>query len=224
MVNALNRTSIAGLLANNLNLTDTTLEVDYDRVVIAEDGSNLRFIDVELVLNNETRIMIGNLTVSSDDLADLLPDETEDYKGTIPNDHTILHNASSWHGLFFFHGHLREAAYQKYCSPSDVSSSVYAVYAARNMSKAVPAVCTRVLKHLTRPPRSTTLTAPDIHRQRCQGLAVPRRQLPAASHLAASPRDQDDSKRVREPLSAHPAMLRTRLVRHVRGERARDQV
>lgn len=68
---------------------------------------------------------IGDVTVTDETLATLLPEGTVRYTGTVDSAYTVLHNTSSWHGLFFFQGHLREQAYRTLCTAAGVDTSSY---------------------------------------------------------------------------------------------------
>ena len=64
-------------------------------------------------------VVLGNVTMTDEQFIDILKglgfkgEKTYQFKTSA--DFTILHNASSWHALYLFHGYAREQAYADRC-------------------------------------------------------------------------------------------------------------
>lgn len=88
-------------------------------------------VAASVAMSNTAEIEIGDVTMTDEMIKLLLPTGSDVFTGSMPSEYTVMHNSSSWHGLFFFQGHLIEQAYRTFCTPDGVDASAYS-YTMRN--------------------------------------------------------------------------------------------
>jgi len=126
---------------NETMVTLPSVNLDFRNVDIAEDGTSIKLIDITVGIrgskggifgNTNTTLLLGNYTLS---LTQLIAVARQFLNGTSvykfdyvsPMDLTVLHNSSSWHALYMFHGFARQAAYADRCFETPNPSATYVV-------------------------------------------------------------------------------------------------
>jgi hypothetical protein len=98
--------------STSINITDILVDGSVQISSIQIVNGEVVLVGVTLEVNNVTLINLGNLTLSAEELKGFLPNSTITYTLEIFSPYSILHNASSPHGVAAFMGELNAAVLQ----------------------------------------------------------------------------------------------------------------